>query len=96
MSLEIDMMEGISSGATLRVVGVGGAGNNALNNMIDANLKGVDFIAANTDIQDLEHSKARGAASAGPQPDPGTGRRSRSGQGPRRRAGGRGQDQGAA
>ncbi len=59
MGLEIDMMEGISTGATLRVVGIGGAGNNALNNMIDANLKGVEFIAANTDIQDLEHSLAR-------------------------------------
>jgi cell division protein FtsZ len=59
MALEIDMMESISTGATLRVIGVGGAGNNALNNMIDANLKGVEFIAANTDIQDLEHSKAR-------------------------------------
>ena len=59
MALEIDMMEGISTGATLRVVGIGGAGNNALNNMIDANLKGVEFIAANTDIQDLEHSLAR-------------------------------------
>jgi cell division protein FtsZ len=59
MALEIDMMESISTGATLRVIGVGGGGNNALNNMIDANLKGVEFIAANTDIQDLEHSKAR-------------------------------------
>ena len=59
MALEIDLMESISTGATLRVIGIGGGGNNALNNMIDANLKGVEFIAVNTDIQDLEHSQAR-------------------------------------
>jgi cell division protein FtsZ len=40
------------------VVGVGGAGGNAVNNMIDANLQGVDFVVANTDAQALAHSRA--------------------------------------
>lgn len=44
--------------AKIKVIGVGGAGGNAVNNMIDANLVGVKFIAANTDAQALENSKA--------------------------------------
>ncbi len=44
--------------AKIKVIGVGGAGGNAVNNMIDAKLKGVKFIAANTDAQALEASKA--------------------------------------
>jgi len=44
--------------AKIKVIGVGGAGGNAINNMIDSNLKGVKFIAANTDAQALEVSKA--------------------------------------
>src|SRR6185295_16648360 len=40
------------------VIGVGGAGGNAVNNMIDANLQGVEFVAANTDAQALVRSKA--------------------------------------
>ncbi|MFM8235314.1 MAG: cell division protein FtsZ [Actinomycetota bacterium] len=39
--------------AVIKVVGVGGAGGNAVNRMIDAGLKGVEFIAINTDTQDL-------------------------------------------
>ena len=39
------------------VIGVGGAGGNAINNMIDSKLQGVKFIAANTDSQALEISK---------------------------------------
>jgi cell division protein FtsZ len=42
----------------ITVIGVGGAGNNVINNMIEGNLQGVDFIVANTDAQALEHSKA--------------------------------------
>ena len=57
--LEIEMMDNLNAGAKLRVVGVGGGGNNALNTMIEAGLKGVEFIAANTDLQALEKSKAR-------------------------------------
>ncbi len=44
--------------AKIKVIGVGGAGGNAVNNMIDAKLKGVKFIVANTDVQALEASKA--------------------------------------
>ena len=43
----------------LLVMGVGGAGGNAINEMIDNNLQGVEFIAVNTDAQDLKHSKAK-------------------------------------
>ena len=43
----------------LLVVGVGGAGGNALNEMIDSGLQGVEFIAVNTDAQDLKSSKAK-------------------------------------
>ncbi len=44
--------------AKIKVIGVGGAGGNAINNMIDSKLQGVKFIAANTDAQALEISKA--------------------------------------
>ena len=43
----------------LLVVGVGGAGGNALNEMIESGLQGVEFIAVNTDAQDLKLSKAK-------------------------------------
>ena len=43
----------------LLVIGVGGAGGNAINEMIDSNLQGVEFIAVNTDAQDLKLSKAK-------------------------------------
>ena len=52
----ITMMDGT---ATIKVIGVGGAGNNAVNRMIDAGIKGVDFIAVNTDRQALQTSKAK-------------------------------------
>jgi cell division protein FtsZ len=42
--------------AKIKVIGVGGAGGNAINNMIAAKLKGVEFITANTDSQNLERS----------------------------------------
>ncbi len=45
------------SSAKIMVIGVGGAGGNAINNMIDSKLQGVKFIAANTDSQALEISK---------------------------------------
>ena len=40
------------------VIGVGGAGGNALNGMIDAGMEGVEFVAVNTDAQDLRTNKA--------------------------------------
>ena len=45
-------------GAKIKVVGVGGGGGNAVNTMIDNNLRGVDFIVANTDAQALRLSRA--------------------------------------
>jgi cell division protein FtsZ len=45
-----------ATGATIRVIGVGGAGGNAVNRMIQAGLSGVEFIAANTDAQVLTQS----------------------------------------
>ena len=44
--------------ANLKVVGVGGAGGNAVNRMITSGMQGVDFIAVNTDAQDLENNTA--------------------------------------
>jgi cell division protein FtsZ len=46
------------TGAKIKVVGVGGGGGNAVNRMIDAGIKGVEFIVANTDLQALNASKA--------------------------------------
>jgi cell division protein FtsZ len=45
-------------GARIKVIGVGGGGNNAVNRMIAANVVGVEFIAANTDVQALQVSNA--------------------------------------
>ena len=44
--------------AKIKVIGVGGGGNNAVNRMIESGLKGVDFIVANTDLQVLNNSQA--------------------------------------
>lgn len=46
------------TGARIKVIGVGGGGSNAVNRMIEAGVKGVEFIVANTDVQALNHSKA--------------------------------------
>ncbi|MFN0141654.1 MAG: cell division protein FtsZ [Pyrinomonadaceae bacterium] len=46
------------TGARIKVIGVGGGGSNAVNRMIDAGIKGVEFIVANTDLQALEASRA--------------------------------------
>ena len=45
-------------GARIKVIGVGGGGNNAVNRMIAAHVEGVEFIAANTDVQALQSSNA--------------------------------------
>lgn len=44
--------------ARIVVLGIGGAGNNAVNHMIDDGVKGVEFVGVNTDIQDLRHCRA--------------------------------------
>lgn len=48
----------IETFARIKVIGVGGSGANAINHMIDSKISGVEFIAINTDTQDLHHSKA--------------------------------------
>ncbi|HEX8993703.1 MAG TPA: cell division protein FtsZ [Candidatus Paceibacterota bacterium] len=45
--------------ARIRVIGVGGSGKNAVNHMIDTKVRGVDFIAVNTDAQDIQQSLAK-------------------------------------
>ncbi|MDD3570691.1 MAG: cell division protein FtsZ [Lachnospiraceae bacterium] len=54
------MLEFVSQGnvAVIKVVGVGGGGNNAVDRMIEDNMDGVEFVAVNTDVQDLSKSKA--------------------------------------
>ena len=49
----------------LLVMGVGGAGGNAINEMINNGMEGVEFIAVNTDAQDLKHSKAKSKVQIG-------------------------------
>lgn len=49
----------IETFARIKVVGVGGGGNNAISRMIDAKIKGVEFVAINTDAQALHYSKAQ-------------------------------------
>ena len=56
MPIELDSPS--ARGAKIRVVGVGGGGNNAVNSMIDKGLVGVDYVAINTDVQALQRSKA--------------------------------------
>jgi cell division protein FtsZ len=46
------------TGARIKVIGVGGGGSNAVNRMIEAGIKGVEFIVANTDVQALNNSQA--------------------------------------
>ena len=60
--LEIDR----TSTAKLKVIGCGGAGGNAVNRMIGAGLRGVDFITANTDVQALNQSLAPTRIQIGP------------------------------
>src|SRR3990167_9383951 len=49
----------IEAFARIKVIGVGGSGKNAVNHMINSKVRGVDFIAVNTDAQDLHHSEAK-------------------------------------
>ncbi|MFM2374304.1 MAG: hypothetical protein RLZZ234_299 [Candidatus Parcubacteria bacterium] len=49
----------VESFARIRVVGVGGSGKNATNHMINSKVKGVEFIAINSDAQDLHHSLSK-------------------------------------
>ncbi len=57
-NLRIQYNEEMMRGAKIKVIGVGGGGGNAVNRMIEAQVEGVEFIAANTDVQALRLSKA--------------------------------------
>ena len=56
--IRIQFNEDPRNNAKIKVIGVGGGGNNAVNRMIEAGLEGVEFIAANTDLQALTLSRA--------------------------------------
>jgi cell division protein FtsZ len=58
LGIRLSYSEETLQGATIRVVGVGGGGCNAVNRMIRAKVEGVEFIAANTDLQALKLSQA--------------------------------------
>lgn len=55
---QFELDDPLSDHANIKVIGVGGAGGNAVNTMIEHNVEGVEFVAANTDVQALEKSKA--------------------------------------
>lgn len=58
MQLVYDVVEAPTSPAVIKVIGVGGGGCNAINNMIANAIKGVEFISANTDAQSLQNNLA--------------------------------------
>jgi cell division protein FtsZ len=57
-NLRVDFSEDVRKAAKIKVIGVGGGGGNAVNRMIAAQVKGVDFMVANTDAQAMQASKA--------------------------------------
>jgi len=63
----ISIIEEAKKNASIKVIGVGGGGTNALNTMISAGLSGVDFIAMNTDLQSLEHNLSPVKVQLGPK-----------------------------
>ncbi|MEG0286868.1 MULTISPECIES: cell division protein FtsZ [Vagococcus] len=65
--MEFSLDNELNTGAVIKVIGVGGAGGNAVNRMIDEGVKGVEFIVANTDVQALQHSKAETVIQLGPK-----------------------------
>ena len=56
--MEFDFEQVYDSGVSIKVIGVGGGGNNAVNRMISTNIRGVEFVAINTDSQALDTSCA--------------------------------------
>ncbi|RED16408.1 cell division protein FtsZ [Parasphingopyxis lamellibrachiae] len=77
MSIEFTRTEVSELRPKITVIGVGGAGGNAIANMIDADVQGVDFIVANTDAQALNHSDADTRIQLGPKITEGLGAGSR-------------------
>jgi cell division protein FtsZ len=56
--IRISFNEEARNDAKIKVIGVGGGGGNAVNRMIEAGMEGIEFIAANTDLQALRLSRA--------------------------------------
>ena len=79
--IEVDLRPHIT------VFGVGGAGGNAVNNMIKSNLEGVEFVVANTDAQALKGAWRKSVSSSARRSPARPGRRFPSGCRPRRRGG---------
>ena len=77
MSIEISPPHVDELKPRIAVIGVGGAGGNAIANMIAASVEGVDFIVANTDAQALNASPAERRIQLGPQITEGLGAGSR-------------------
>ncbi len=65
--MSFEMIENEVEGAIIKVVGVGGAGGNAVNHMVNRNVQGVEFIALNTDVQALKNSRATNIIQIGAQ-----------------------------
>ncbi len=65
--MDILIANDLDNGAKIKVVGVGGGGGNAVQNMIDSGLEGVAFICANTDVQALNKSAAQNKVQLGEQ-----------------------------
>ena len=58
MTINVNVAELRELKPRILVLGIGGAGGNAINGMIEAGMKGVEFVAVNTDAQDLKNNKA--------------------------------------
>jgi cell division protein FtsZ len=72
--LDLDLTaDEVPIGTNIKVIGVGGAGGNAINTMIENNLSGVEFIAANTDLINLKNSKSKIKLQLGKQTTKGLG-----------------------
>jgi cell division protein FtsZ len=72
--LDLDLTaDEVPIGTNIKVIGVGGAGGNAVNTMIENNLSGVEFIAANTDLINLKNSKSKIKLQLGKQTTKGLG-----------------------
>ena len=54
-----EIVDSQAAGPVIKVIGVGGAGGNAVNHMIEQGVEGVEFIAVNTDAQVLSRNKSR-------------------------------------
>ena len=65
--MELEFDSSMNDGAKIKVIGVGGAGSNAVNRMIEEGVQGVEFIVANTDTQALNASRAETRIQLGPK-----------------------------